>query len=168
MTGRDLTGLRGDRGQTTQDFATGISIFLLTVAFTFAFVPSTVTPFGSPVTDAIPAKSDRVASTIIDSYGDDDRSRTLDVGAVDSNLVGEDGGQLREDFGLRSTAQVNVTLRYRDNGSIIEDDVGSGDEALVAGDDYPSNRPAASTTRVVRVPGVDGCETGCLLVVRVW
>ena len=171
MTKRDLTGLRGDDGgQTTQDFATGISVFLLTVAFTFAFVPSTVTPFGSPVTDAIPAKSDRVASTVIDSYGDDDRSQTLDIGAVDSNLVGEGGSQLREDFGLRSTAQVNVTFRYRGNGSIIDDDIDDdgSEEALVAGDEYPSNRPAASTTRVVRLPGVDGCETGCLLVVRVW
>ena len=168
MTERDLTGLRGgDRGQTTQDFAVGISVFLLTVTFTFAFVPSTVTPFGSPVTDAIPAKSDRVASTIVDKYSVDDRSRTLDGTAFDNNVLEKTPDELREEvFGLRATAQINITVQNR-SGEIIDADLGSG-SPLVAGDDYPSNQAAASTTRIIRLPGVEGCKTGCLLVVRVW
>ncbi|NHN40165.1 hypothetical protein G9C85_00755 [Halorubellus sp. JP-L1] len=168
MSGRDLTGLRGrDRGQTTQDFATGISVFLLTVTFTFAFVPATVTPFGSPVTDAIPAKSDRVASTIIDTNAVDGSSRTLDNESIDG-LIGEGGSDLRAEFGLRSTAQVNITIQRR-NGDIVKADLTGSDPGyrLVAGDDYPQNQAAASTTRVVRMD-VDGCRTGCLLVVRVW
>ena len=170
MTERELTGLRGrDRGQTTQDFAVGISVFLLTVTFTFTFVPTTITPFGSPVTDAIPAKSDRVAATNVDSYGTDDRSRTLDVAQVDSNLMNISGSDLRDQFGLRSTAQVNVTIRDLD-GNIVSADLDGtgGDEKLTSGDTYPPNQAAASTTRVVRLPGIGGCETGCLLVVRVW
>ncbi|WP_323676724.1 hypothetical protein [Halorubellus sp. PRR65] len=167
MSGRDLTGLRGrDRGQTTQDFAIGISVFLLTVTFTFAFVPSTVTPFGSPVTDAIPAKSDRVASTVVDTTTVDDRSRTLENSSLDA-IVDMNGDELREEFGLRSTAQVNVTVQSR-SGAIVEADLGSGSKPLVAGDDYPRNQAAASTTRVIRIEGVPGCKTGCLLVVRVW
>jgi len=186
MTGRDLTGLRGgDRGQTTQDFAVGISVFLLTVTFTFAFVPSTVTPFGSPVTDAIPAKSDRVASTVVDRYAVEDGSRTLNrTKLTDSDLTDPDsegavnatasneisGDDLRELFGLRDTAQVNVTIQTR-SGDIVEADYDPSDsttEPMVGGDNYPGNQAAASTTRIVRLPGVDGCRTGCLLVVRVW
>ena len=169
MTERDLTGLRGgDRGQTTQDFAVGISVFLLTVTFTFAFVPSTVTPFGSPLTDAIPAKSDRVASTVVDRYAVEDGSRTLDASAFDDGVLDKSPTELREQvFGLRSTAQVNVTIETR-GGDIIEADLGDGVERLTGGDDYPKNQAAASTTRIIRLPGVDGCRTGCLLVVRVW
>jgi len=186
MTKRDLTGLRGgDRGQTTQDFAVGISVFLLTVTFTFTFVPSTVTPFGSPVTDAIPAKSDRVASTVVDRYAVEDGSRTLNVTELtDSDLTDSDsegavnatapnpisGDDLRELFGLRETAQVNITIETR-SGDVVKFDYDStnpGKEALVGGDNYPGNQAAASTTRIVRLPGVDGCKTGCLLVVRVW
>jgi hypothetical protein len=170
MTERDLTGLRGrDRGQTTQDFAVGISVFLLTVTFTFAFVPSTVTPFGSPVTDAIPAKSDRVASTIVDRYAVEDGSRTLDGEAFENEVLDQSPDDLREVvFGLRSTAQVNITVENR-SGVIIEADLGDGTvEPLTGGDDYPDNQAAASTTRIIRLEGVEGCKTGCLLVVRVW
>jgi hypothetical protein len=187
MTERDLTGLRGgDRGQTTQDFAVGISVFLLTVTFTFAFVPSTVTPFGSPVTDAIPAKSDRVASTVVDTYAVEDGSRTLDFDELTdpsasptsmSNAIGSadvsdtvSGDNLRDMFGLRDTAQVNITIEKR-SGDIVKaeyDSSSAGKEAMVGGDDYPQNQAAASTTRVIRLEGVDGCKTGCLLVVRVW
>jgi hypothetical protein len=186
MTERDLTGLRGrDRGQTTQDFAVGISVFLLTVTFTFTFVPSTVTPFGSPVTDAIPAKSDRVASTVVDRYAVADGSRTLNVTELtDSDLTDIDsdgavnatapntisGNDLRDIFGLRDTAQVNITIQTR-SGDIVQadyDPTDSGTESLVGGDDYPDNQAAASTTRIIRLPGVPDCKTGCLLVVRVW
>ena len=186
MTERDLTGLRGrDRGQTTQDFAVGISVFLLTVTFTFAFVPSTVTPFGSPVTDAIPAKSDRVAATVVDTYAEDGSARTLNLTELtDSDLSDSDsdgvlngtspavvsGQDIRDMFGLRDTAQVNITIQTR-GGDIVQaeyDAGGPGLEPLVGGDDYPGNQAAASTTRVIRLPGVDGCRTGCLLVVRVW
>lgn len=176
MTGRDLTGLRGrDRGQTTQDFAVGISVFLLTVTFTFAFVPSTVTPFGSPVTDAIPAKSDRVAATVVDTYAVEGEARTLDLDSMVGEVIGSSdsgatvtGSDIRDELGLRATAQVNVTIQQRD-GTIITAEYPSGtDYALTGGDTYPGNQAAASTTRVIRLPGVDGCKTGCLLVVRVW
>lgn len=177
MTERDLTGLRGgDRGQTTQDFAVGISVFLLTVTFTFAFVPSTVTPFGSPVTDAIPAKSDRVASTVVDRYGVEDGSRTLEIDDMIGEVIGPSGSpdavsgsDIRSELGLRETAQVNITIETR-QGEIVEydyDDDGN-DEALTGGDNYPDNQAAASTTRIIRLEGVDDCKTGCLLVVRVW
>jgi len=177
MSKRDLTGLRDrNRAQTTQDFATGISVFLLTVTFTFAFVPTTVTPFGSPQTDAIPAKSDRVAATVVDTYAVDGSSRTLDfedmtnspdrlIGSADASTVS--GDDLRDLFGLRSTAQVNVTIQTR-SGDVLSATYDGGTHRLTAGDDYPSNQAAASTTRVVRIEGVDGCRTGCLLVVRVW
>ncbi|MFC6955137.1 DUF7287 family protein [Halorubellus litoreus] len=175
MSARDLTGLRGrDRGQTTQDFAVGISVFLLTVTFTFAFVPSTVTPFGSPVTDAIPAKSDRVAATVVDTYAEDGSARTLDLDEMVGEVIGSSdsgvtvsGTDIRNEFGLRTTAQVNVTIQTR-SGDVVETNYDGGTYRLTGGDDYPSNQAAASTTRVIRLPGVDDCKTGCLLVVRVW
>jgi hypothetical protein len=173
MTERELTGLRGrDRGQTTQDFAVGISVFLLTVTFTFAFVPTSVTPFGSPVSDAIPEKSDRVAATIVNTYETGDRAQNLSIYELENTLIGTppdehelidaSGDVLRDEFGLRSTAQVNVTIQTRE-GEIVE----RGGTKLAAGEKYTTDTAAASTTRVVRLD-VDGCRVGCLLVVRVW
>ncbi|WP_267643105.1 DUF7287 family protein [Haloarchaeobius amylolyticus] len=156
-----------DRAQTTQDFAIGISIFLLTVGFTFGFLPSLLTPFGSPLGDDITAKSDRVAATLIEENHVDGEPRTLNYTQLESFLASTNNeSALQDHFGLRSTADVNITIvNVYDNGTreVLAD--GSGN--LTAGTDYEGQTPAASTSRVVVLTG-DRCDVQCFVVVKVW
>ncbi|MFC7234481.1 DUF7287 family protein [Halosegnis marinus] len=52
------------RGQTTLDFAVGVSVFLLTVGFVFLFVPSVFAPF--EVVQGTPVTADRAATHLVD------------------------------------------------------------------------------------------------------
>ncbi|WP_435096081.1 DUF7287 family protein [Halarchaeum sp. P4] len=52
------------RAQTTIDFAIGASVFLLTVAFVFAFVPGLVSPFASGQESA-PVVANHVADDLV-------------------------------------------------------------------------------------------------------
>lgn len=54
-----------ERGQTTVDFAVGISVFLLVVAFVFTFVPTTFTPFSGDDSRQM-VLSDRTADHLAD------------------------------------------------------------------------------------------------------
>lgn len=165
-----------NRGQTTQDFAVGISVFLLTVGFTFGFLPTLLSPFGSPVGDDITAKSDRVAGTIINDFGVDGEPRTLNATQLETWLNADfdgdgtplrnDEDELREYFGLRASADINVTVMNVSEGGIRSMAVVESTDAT-AGDDYRSQTPAASTTRVILVSG-GVCDAQCVLVVRVW
>lgn len=56
--------MRGHRGQTTLDFAVGMSLFLLTVIFVFSFVPGMLGPFQSGPQEAT-VVADRVASQLV-------------------------------------------------------------------------------------------------------
>ncbi|MFC4406109.1 DUF7287 family protein [Haloarchaeobius iranensis] len=166
-----------DRAQTTQDFAVGISVFLLTVGFTFGFLPTLLSPFGSPVGDDITAKSDRVAGTMINDFAVDGEPRTLNATELDAWLntdIDGDGTALRNDeddlreyFGLRASADINVTVMNVQEGGnrpVLQPPTLT---RMTAGDDYRSQTPAASTTRVVLVSG-GHCDVQCVLVVRVW
>ncbi|MFO8115196.1 MAG: hypothetical protein R6U01_07520 [Halorubrum sp.] len=53
-----------DRAQTPIDFAVGASVFLLTLGFVIAFVPTVFDPFAGAAT-ASPALSDRVAAGLV-------------------------------------------------------------------------------------------------------
>ncbi len=58
-----------DRGQTTIDFAIGATLFLLTMAFVFVFVPVMFEPFATSQSD--PLVADRVANRLAtDVLGD--------------------------------------------------------------------------------------------------
>jgi YD repeat-containing protein len=166
--GSTRSGGSDERGQTTQDFAIGISIFLLTVGFTFGFLPSLLTPFGSTMGDDITAKSDRVAATIIADTHVDGEPRTLDYAELGQLLDENDTeDELRGYFGLRLSADVNVTvLNVYANGT-RETVVGPSGANMSAGEEYASQTPAASTTRVVVLTG-DRCAVQCLVIVRVW
>ncbi|WP_323192320.1 hypothetical protein [Halostella sp. PRR32] len=153
-----------DRGQTNQDFAVGVSIFLLTTAFVFAFIPSIFTPFDSEVEDSQVTQADRVASAFLDNYSVADKPGTLDVDRTEEFFGnGGDGDELRDRYDLPVTSQVNVTVRTP-NGSVTHQ---SGGVTLARGDDY-SGQPAASTSRVVTFDDGSVCDPSCRLVVRVW
>lgn len=64
---RSATGR--DRGQTTIDFAVGATLFLLTIAFVFTFVPVMFQPFATSQSD--PLVADRTANRLAtDVLGD--------------------------------------------------------------------------------------------------
>lgn len=166
MTGRQrpASGSPRDRGQTTQDFAIGIGIFLLAIAFVFAFVPTVITPFsGAPGGDA--PQAERIAADVVGNLSTDAAPNQIDG----DELADWDEGNLSH-FGLRSTDHVNVTVVSLEDD---ENTVTVDGDRLAAGEEY-DDQSAAVVSRLVTVVDDDGdpvaeCEdSACRLVVRVW
>ena len=67
-----------EKAQITIDYVTGMSIFLLTVAFVFQFMYGLFTPFQSS-SDEITLASDRVSTILVDRLLAADRSGALSV-----------------------------------------------------------------------------------------
>ncbi|USZ70725.1 DUF7287 family protein [Natronosalvus halobius] len=143
------------RGQTTQDFAVGIGVFLLAVAFVFSFVPSLITPF-SASTAPESAQADRIAGEIITKYSSGEANE-LDLAA----LQDADPDGLAE-MGLRDTGSVRID---RINVTVVN---ATREPQFGVGNEY-RGQSAGSATRIVTVsdPSHD-CDPACRLVVRVW
>ncbi|MCU4971783.1 hypothetical protein OB955_03400 [Halobacteria archaeon AArc-m2/3/4] len=165
-----------DRGQTTQDFAVGIGIFLLAIAFVFSYMPSLLTPFSSSVDSGQTAQADRIVATMVDNLSEDpDRPNHLNGSAFEERYGdADDGTELAAALGLRvanghpiDKANVSIErLNQSDDRSERRIDDLSG------GDDY-GGESAASAGRIVTVETDDpdinyACEPACRLVVRVW
>lgn len=103
------------RGQTTIDFAIGISVFLVTVAFAFAFLPGVIAPFSEPGV-ADPATANRLADDLAaDRLAAPDDPYRLDADDVEAYFSQSDpvGALPVPDF-----RTVNVTLRDA-TGSVV-------------------------------------------------
>ncbi|MDQ2051373.1 hypothetical protein RBH26_12895 [Natronolimnohabitans sp. A-GB9] len=156
-----------DRGQTTQDFAVGIGVFILAVAFVFSFLPTILTPFDSSVSGGETAQADRIADRVVDDLSaSTDDPNEIDVEEFES--YGD--GDLATKVGLRSTDRVNVRLEPLDGTSEEIDEYTSVDGS----DDY-DGQSAASAARLVVLADDDGPDyctdegfETCRLVVRVW
>ncbi len=112
------------RGQTTLDFALGVTVFLTAVVFTFTFAPTIVAPFDeSGQQDAIVA--DRVADQLSQGLlGHPDSPYVLDrhctvafFERTDPNSLHDspercrfENGTLTDQLGIESTANVNITI----------------------------------------------------------
>lgn len=162
-----------ERGQTTLDFAVGVSVFLGVVAFAFAFAPTMFAPFDSDtgVNSVIADRSaDRLAADALATSPDDpsvldgDCTRSFFDGSVpaDCRYATTDLGDA---LGVDATTRVNVT---------IEDDSGVrtlGGTRLAAGDPTTTTADVVVARRVVLLPGGDDPtfdrERNRLLV-RVW
>ncbi|WP_049890556.1 DUF7287 family protein [Natrinema versiforme] len=162
------------RGQTTQDFAIGIGVFLLAIAFVFSFLPSVVTPFDSTVGGAETAQADRIADRIVHNTSTGSGNE-INSTAFNDRYVDGDSEDLTEELGLRATNdtridRVNVSIENLSNDSTIGD---SGN--WTTGDVY-DEQAAASSARIVTVVNENGngnnssarCNPACRLVVRVW
>jgi hypothetical protein len=157
----------GSRGQTTQDFAIGISLFLLTSLFVFVFVPGLFTTYEADVSPGSQQQADRIAASMIENYSLEDRNNWLDSNFAD--VVGYTGspagvGQFQERYGTEDFRLINVTLRRADGDSISSVDG--------AGTQYDGQN-AATITRLVVVPSINQCSPGgaeqvCRLIVRIW
>ncbi|PSQ16574.1 hypothetical protein BRD00_10470 [Halobacteriales archaeon QS_8_69_26] len=166
---------RDDRAQTVQDFAIGTSIFLLTVAFAFAFVPSIFTPFETEVPPGANAQADRVGTSIVQDLSVENRSNWLDEGETEdffdtSVSPIQSSSDIQNEFRLPLGSNVNVSVEPIEEGGVVS----SGGTDLAIGTNV-DNRPTATVTRVVAIEGVDECDPatdaggkGCKLVVRVY
>lgn len=164
-----------ERAQTNQDFAVGISIFLLTTAFVFAFIPTIFTPFDGDVQNSDIAQSNRVASAFVDNHSVEGKPATLDDASVETYFdAGNGGDALRELYSLPTTSQINVTVRTQ-NGSVIHTVEANGRTTKMARGDSYRDQPSASTSRVVTFDEGNVCnpepsndQSACRLLVRVW
>ncbi|MFP9059391.1 hypothetical protein ACLI4R_02535 [Natrialbaceae archaeon A-chndr2] len=147
------------RGQTTQDFAVGIGIFLLAVAFVFSYVPTLITPF-SASTAPDSAQADRIATDIVANYSTDTANE------LNATMLDERDDSSIDEFGIRQSLdgtpidRVNVTIESFD-----------GDHSYAFGSEY-SGQPSGTATRVITLddPSELGleCDPACRLTVRVW
>jgi hypothetical protein len=110
------------RGQTTLDFATGISIFLFAMLFVFAFIPGVLTPFTTTAQEETVTANrvaDLVATDIVTAPGqpyllDGACTAALLNSSLNSSSAldcGFSGGDMRERLDLAQRQSVNITFR---------------------------------------------------------
>ena len=146
------------RAQTTQDFAVGVSVFLLSVAFLFAFLPTVLTPFEAGPTAAESAQTGRVANAAHTNLTVGGYNNELDRDAATAFFdPSPSGDDLRARLALPVGARLNVTVQ-NSTGAIVT----LNGTTLSGGERY-NGQPAARATRLV----TDGTET-YRLEVRVW
>jgi hypothetical protein len=171
--GRDSS--RGaERAQTTIDFAIGASIFLLVVAFVFAFTPGALTPFTEVEQ---PQSADRAASNLVGgALGSPDSPYLLDTTCTvqffdhfgnDADVTADcrfddEADSINKALGLAAVHNVNVSIRYDESVQTLENDDGET-ILLAAGDDRTAQTPKTTASRSVQLAG-----TVHRLVVHVW
>lgn len=138
------------------DFAAGISIFLVTVAFAFAFLPGIITPFtDTDVGD--PVSANRVADTLAaDRLADPDTPYRLD--AERTAAFFDAGGDVTARLSIQSYKSVNVTIE-NETGPVAV----NGTVTAAAGPSVPSSADTTVAWRTVTLHG-ERVE----LLVRVW
>ncbi|WP_436909964.1 DUF7287 family protein [Halosimplex marinum] len=126
---------RGRRGQTTLDFAIGMSIFLLALTFALAFVPGMLDPFSDGGQSETPA-TNRVADDLTQrSLGNATAPYVLDGECTRAffdegySRCGFDGDPIQQRVGVLDRTPVNVT---------ISGDLGSSEDAILCWDDSAS------------------------------
>ncbi|WP_232342982.1 DUF7287 family protein [Halosimplex litoreum] len=136
---RDERLRRRERGQTTLDFALGMSIFLLSLVFVVAFVPGMLEPFSGGAQSETPAVN-RVADDLTQgTLGNASAPYVLDetctVELFTAGVPGEcryDGTELSDRVGVLERSPVNVTIRGDLDGSGA-DDILCWDTSVVGG-----------------------------------
>jgi type II secretory pathway pseudopilin PulG len=158
------TGLAEDcRGQTLQDYALGISVFLIAVLVLLgALFPTVLTPFTDNVGADKRAQAQRVAAEVVTNASVPGKTNHLNASTVETVTgLGEDA--LRSRYRLPGSVSVNVTLTSLDGSEVVQS---AGGVDLSAGP-APVDRQIASSTRIVTL--TDGsCQAACRLAVRVW
>jgi hypothetical protein len=150
--------MRDDRGQTAQDFAVGISVFVLTTAFALAYVPTAVFPFDQAPDGETATQADRLADSLVADFAVDGSRTTLNESATRTFLRhNNSSAAIRANYSLPATASVNVTLEHP-NGTAVN--ATAWDAA--AGTRY-ADQEAGVASRLVTVGG-----SRYRLVVRVW
>lgn len=169
------------RGQTTLDFAIGVSIFLAVVLFTFGFIPTILDPFDATASEN-PTLADRTADELahgmLGSPAEPhvvDRYCTVaffDESATDFSGCNFEDEPLEDRFPLTFAQNVNISLTRGDellcwdsdaDESQITTGCGSGGVTLTVGDTPLPQDTTVSARRTVLL----GSETATLEVV-IW
>jgi hypothetical protein len=164
-----------ERGQTTLDFAIGISVFLAVLVFVFSFLPGLLAPF-TATGDGDPALADRIADRLSqDTLGDPAEPYVLDTDATRDFFDSSD--ELHEQLNTGEEASINVTLEGNVSAAVggsgllclngaleqADPDCDPGAVALATGDSPPPNNDATVTAR--RVVALDGTDVTMEVVV---
>lgn len=154
------------RAQTAQDFAVGIGIFLLVIAFVFAFLPTVFSPFDTDVGAAQQSQADRTATFISHNITESGEPNHVNTTQAETFFSENDGSvdTIQNTTGVSFDARINVTISPLDE----DDPVEIGGERAVAGPTYNQGQPAVSASRILVIDEVDECDPGCELEVRVW
>ncbi|WP_324662766.1 DUF7287 family protein [Haloarcula sediminis] len=169
--------MTGDRGQTTQDFAIGVSVLLVTVIGAFFFSQGgalAVYEGTSPGVDQ--PQADRIASYIVENYSTEEQSNVLrydEPGGIEElsgNMkrlklrAGTNVSSDRRTDPLVNVSIVNATTLERGERTPASKLIDSGSWG-----EYRRSEPVTAS-RVVRLtndPSTE-CDPTCWLVVRVW
>jgi len=151
------------RGQTLQDYALGIGVFLLALFFVLnTVVPSMLAPFETEAGGDVEAQAERVANTFVENASLPGQLNNLNISTV-HDIAGTDQGALQQRYRLPETSQLNVTIETLNGSRIIESTAGT---TLRAGSHIPGS-DSATRSRIVTLS--DGsCHPACRLIVRVW
>ncbi len=177
----------GDRGQTTLDFAIGVSIFLAVLLFIFLFIPGTLSPFTASAQDER-LTSNRVADQLaVGTLASPEQPYVLDSYCTVSFFKDEtancqfSGDSLEAQLGLDARFQdVNVSLRGNltaagtghdvvcwdgtaNETGLVETSNDQCDTRLERGDPVPTSVSSVTSVRVVSLDGRD-----VALYVEVW
>jgi len=176
-------GLRtSERGQTTLDFAIGVSVFLAVLLFIFLFIPGILSPFTASAQDET-VTSNRVADQLAaGTLAESGEPYVLDsyctVAFFENNPANcqFSDGPLTSQVGIDTGyQQINVSLRGNltaggtgqefvcwdssepDSGLVetSSPECGSGDTVLTRGDPVPTSQPSVTSVRVVSLDGKD-------------
>lgn len=163
----------GIRGQTTQDFAIGVNVLLVTVIGAFVFTQGgalTLYEGNSPGVDQ--PQADRIATYVVENYSVEGQPNNLSY----DNLKSLSGSI--EQLKLRAGANVSSDRRTDPivNVSIVSNETLQGGGRTPARDGGspiawgPTRQsdPVMSTRVVQLSGGPDVCDPVCWLVVRVW
>lgn len=160
-----------DRGQTPQDFALGVGLFIIVVGFTFAFLPSAFMFTGADPGPTEMKQAERTSMALISNLSVGENQNTLNAtGTADFFNQTDTESELQSAFDLSTTTNINVTIQPLNYDDVVTvRDSNSVDISLTSGTTYPPDRPAAEVVRIVRIVDQDGdCVPGCRLVVKVW
>lgn len=173
------------RGQTTLDFATGVSVFLLVILFVFTFVPGILTPFTQTAqeeTVTVNRVADLISKDIVAEPGQpyllDGRCTAALMSPGSDPGCDLDGSTLAAKLNLGEFQSVNVTVtgspgRGGDellcwnttHGRVVNaSDGGACETVLRAGETTPDNAGSVVTARRVVTVG----DRIAAMEVRVW
>lgn len=158
------------RAQTAQDFAVGIGLFLIAVAFVFTFVPDILEPYDAGAGGSESAQADRAATVIVGNLSVDGRPNELSFARTETYFdeienASDQAGEIRNRTGLPFSSRVNVTMT---EVTTDETNYSVGGTELAVGDRHHERFGGRSATRIVRTNDPGSCVPACRLVVRVW
>lgn len=171
----------GERGQTLPDFAVGISVFLLTLAFVSVFVPQLILPFEG---QERPVVADRVASDLGNGLLTERHSPSELNESSTRAFFNQTEAEAIEQFGVESWYSLNVTLRNApsrdpDSAILCQDADGwwigqcDGDsERFAVGESVPRSDTSVATARrtlfTVDTEGDEPATEYVVLEVSIW